>query len=163
MKKILVSIIISFLITNVSYGTQECTPEDEAYVVEMNSDNYGTKVSTKEAYDFGILIINAVKEKNLDKLMSYVTHKKSFTTSNKDLDIENYKEKKFENIFSKEWISLIVDSLPICRSMGYKGWMLGSGMIWYQYARDLVEKNEDEPWKNKYKNKSLTISHINNP
>jgi hypothetical protein len=41
--------------------------------------------------------------------------------------------------------------------------MLGSGMIWYQYARDLVEKNEDEPWKNKYKNKSLTISHINNP
>ena len=81
----------------------------------------------------------------------------------KDLDIENYKEKKFENIFSKEWISLIVDSSPMCRSMGYKGWMLGSGMIWYQYSRDLFEKNEDEPWKNKYKNKSLTISHINNP
>ena len=162
MKKILVSIIISFLITNVSYGTQECTPEDEAYVVEMNSDNYGTKVSTKEAYDFGILIINAVKEKNLDKLMSYVTHKKSFTTSNKALDIENYREKKFENIFSKEWISLIIDSVPMCRSMGYKGWMLGNGMIWYEYPSVLVEKNEDEPWNNKYKNKSLTISHINN-
>lgn len=163
MKKLLGIIIIGLLVSNSSYAAKQCTAEDEAYVIEMNSDDYGTKVSTEEAYEFGLSIINAVKEKNLDKLMSYITHKKSFTTSNKDLDIENYKEKKFENIFSKEWISLIVDSLPICRSMGYKGWMLGSGMIWYQYSRDLVEKNEDEPWKNKYKNKSLTISHINNP
>ena len=142
---------------------QQCSPEDEEYVIEMNSDDYGTKVSTQEAYDFGLSIINAVKEKNLDKLMSFVTHKKSFTTLNKALDIENYKEKKFEDIFSKEWIKLIVESTPDCRSMGYKGWMLGSGMIWYMYPSVLVEKNEDEPWNSKYKNKPLTISHINNP
>ena len=36
-------------------------------------------------------------------------------------------------------------------------------MIWYQYPSVLVEKNEDEPWNSKYKNKPLTISHINNP
>ena len=154
--------LLSLLYITSAYA-KICSPEDKAYVIEMNSDDYGTKVSAQEAYDFGISIINAVKEKNLDKLMSLVTHKKSFTTLNKDLDIENYKEKKFEDIFSKEWIKLIVESTPDCRSMGYKGWMLGSGMIWYMYPSILVEKNEDEPWNSKYKNKPLTVSHINNP
>lgn len=154
--------LLSLLYITSAYA-KICSPEDKAYVIEMNSDDYGTKVSTQEAYDFGLSIINAVKEKNLDKLMSLVTHKKSFTTLNKDLDIENYKEKKFEDIFSKEWIKLIVESTPDCRSMGYKGWMLGSGMIWYMYPSILVEKNEDEPWNSKYKNKPLTVSHINNP
>ena len=154
--------LLSLLYITSAYA-KICSPEDEEYVIEMNSDDYGTKVSTQEAYDFGLSIINAVKEKNLDKLMSFVTHKKSFTTLNKALDIENYKEKKFEDIFSKEWIKLIVESTPDCRSMGYKGWMLGSGMIWYMYPSVLVEKNEDEPWNSKYKNKPLTISHINNP
>ena len=154
--------LLSLLYITSAYA-KLCSPEDEAYVIEMNSDDYGTKVSTQEAYDFGLSIINAVKEKNLDKLMSFVTHKKSFTTLNKALNIENYKEKKFEDIFSKQWIKLIVESTPDCRSMGYKGWMLGSGMIWYQYPSVLIEKNEDEPWNSKYKNKPLTISHINNP
>ena len=148
--------------TNSAYA-KLCSAEDEAYVIEMNSDDYGTKVSAQEAYDFGISIINTVKEKNLDKLISLVTDKKSFTTSNKALDIGNYKEKKFEDIFSKEWIKLIIESTPDCESMGYKGWMLGSGMIWYHYPSVLVEKNKDEPWNSKYKNKPLSIFHINNP
>ena len=40
MKKILGIIIISLLISNSSYAAKQCTLEDEAYVTEMNSDDY---------------------------------------------------------------------------------------------------------------------------
>ena len=72
----------------------QCTQEDQNYVVEKNSDDYGTKVSAQDAYNFGAAITKAVEEKNLEKLLSFITHKKSFTNSNKILDIENYKGKK---------------------------------------------------------------------
>jgi len=160
MKKILGILVLGLLWCNVSIAEQ-CTQEDQNYVIEKNSDDYGTKVSAQDAYNFGAAITKAVEEKNLEKLLSFITHKKSFTNSNKILDIENYKGKKFDDIFTKKWRKLIIESTPNCQSHAYDGWMLGSGMIWYGYPSTLVEENKDEPSKNKYKNKPLTIMHIN--
>ena len=41
MKKFLGIIIVSLLVSSSSYAAKQCTAEDEAYVIEMNSDDYG--------------------------------------------------------------------------------------------------------------------------
>ena len=86
-------------------------------------DNYYVP---EEAYDFGINIQNLLKAKNLKTLFELVEGellvgpKKSFI-----------KNKSFDEIFSEEWVTSILSSSSNCSPVGWRGFMLGNGNIWY--------------------------------
>ena len=128
MKKILI-IILTFLICHSPSMASNCTSEDIETAEFWN--NY---YEPQEAYDFGIKIQNIVQEKDLKSLFEFVDGelksgpRKSFI-----------KNKNFSEIFSQEWTNSLLSSSPSCSPMGYRGFMLDSGSIWYN--------KEDNGWK----------------
>lgn len=128
MKKILI-IILTFLICHSPSMASNCTSEDIETAEFWN--NY---YEPQEAYDFGIKIQNIVQEKDLKSLFEFVDGelksgpRKSFI-----------KNKNFSEIFSQEWTNSLLSSSPSCSPMGYRGFMLDSGSIWYN--------KEDNAWK----------------
>ena len=128
MKKILI-IILTFLICHSPSMASNCTSEDIETAEFWN--NY---YEPQEAYDFGIKIQNIVQEKDLKSLFEFVDGelksgpRKSFI-----------KNKNFSEIFSQEWTNSLLSSSPSCSPVGYRGFMLDSGSIWYN--------KEDNGWK----------------
>ena len=90
-------------------------------------DNYYVP---EEAYDFGIKIQNIIKEKDLEGLFELVEGelqsgpRKSFI-----------KDKNFDELFSEEWVTSILSSTPDCSPVGWRGFMLDSGSIWYNVGK----------------------------
>jgi len=90
-------------------------------------DNY---YKPQEAYDFGIKIQNIIKEKDLEGLFELVEGelqsgpRKSFI-----------KDKNFDELFSEEWVTSILSSTPDCSPVGWRGFMLDSGSIWYNVGK----------------------------
>ena len=86
-------------------------------------DNY---YKPQEAYDFGVKIQNIIKAKDLKSLFELVEGelqsgpRKSFI-----------KNKNFDEIFSAKWVTSILSGTPDCSPVGWRGFMLDSGSIWY--------------------------------
>lgn len=128
MKKILI-IILTFLICHSPSMASNCTSEDIETAEFWN--NY---YEPQEAYDFGIKIQNIVQEKDLKSLFEFVDGEL------KSGPRKSYiKNKNFSEIFSQEWTNSLLSSSPSCSPMGYRGFMLDSGSIWYN--------KEDNGWK----------------
>ena len=41
----------------------------------------------------------------------------------------------FGDVFTQDWRSAVVGSEPECRPLGYRGFMLAAGLIWYTFDR----------------------------
>ena len=130
MKKLLSIIVLGLVWCNVSYA--ENCPDDlkvegldqtvKSYA-EYN-DNYYVP---EESYKFGLEIQEAVKNKDLKKLLSLIKYdlisgpKMSF-----------FDGKTFDEAFTESFRSTILSTKPGCGPIGLdKGFPLGNGQIWY--------------------------------
>ena len=104
----------------ISYKTY-CKSEDFEYA--KGWDNY---YSPEAAYKFGLTIQKAILNKDMDTIFSFVSNeldngpRKSFALSS-----------DFDEIFSTDFINSVANEQPSCSPVGWRGFMLGSGAIWY--------------------------------
>lgn len=132
MSKLSISTFLLLFFTNYSVGLGaeklelRCTGEDREYAKSWN--NY---YDPEDAFDFGETIKNLVKEENLDGLFELVDG---------ELDSGPRKEfirgKQFSEIFSKEWVDSLLNSVSPCAPMGWRGFMLDSGSVWYNTDKE---------------------------
>lgn len=122
--KILTNIFIIlsiFFLSNTPSRASNCTAEDIEYAEFWN--NY---YKPQDAYNFGIKIQNIIKAKDLNELFKLVRGelqsgpRKSFI-----------KDKSFDEIFDEEWVTSLLSESPNCSPVGYRGFMLDRGSIWY--------------------------------
>ena len=131
MKKLLSIIVLGLLFFNVSYA--ENCPDDmkvEGFDETLKSRVervYGGYFVPEESYKFGLEIQEAVKNKDLKKLLSLIKHdlisgpKMSF-----------FDGKTFDEAFTESFRSTILSTKPGCAPIGLdKGFILGNGQIWY--------------------------------
>lgn len=86
-------------------------------------DNY---YAPENAYAFGAKIQEMVRDKDLSGLFSLVKSALKNGPTNASIA-----DKSFEEIFSEDWVSLVLSEDAPCSPTGYRGFMLGHGMIWF--------------------------------
>ena len=98
-----------------------CTEKDRKYA-EFWKNSY----DPEEAYNFGEYIKKLVKEKNLKNLFDLVEGE---LTSGPRKEFVN--GKKFSDIFSDKWRESLLESKSPCSPVGWRGFMLDHGSIWF--------------------------------
>ena len=145
MKKILALIFLSLLFNNISYA-DNCTREQALSTFmytalwEETGGNIPEDLIQKEkellerTYIFGLNVQNAVKEKDMDKIYSYLTEEMPFQNK------KDFKNKSFNEVFTEEQRDEIVLDTVGCTRFNANGWMLGGGFIWYSNWNDISIK-----------------------
>jgi hypothetical protein len=102
-----------------------CSSEDNKYSLELAG------IEADKARDFGLKIQKSVRDKNLESLFALVNGELS--NGPRKAFIKN---KKFDEIFPMDWQTAVLDSIPDCNPVGWRGFMLGPGYVWYQFNKD---------------------------
>ena len=103
-----------------------CSEEDKKYAEVWN--NY---YDPQEAFDFGETIKKIIDEKDLAGLFEHVDGeltsgpRKNFVAG-----------KNFSEIFSDEWRKSLLESESPCSPVGWRGFMLDSGSVWYNKDKE---------------------------
>ena len=106
-----------------SEASPHCTEEDRAYARRLG-------YNAKDAYEFGRVIRRHIENRDLAGLLGLVdgelAHgpRQRFAAS-----------MKFRELFTERWRSAVLASEPPCRPVGYRGFMLGNGRIWFASDR----------------------------
>lgn len=79
-----------------------------------------------EAYEFGILIQHYVEQEDLQSLFDLVQGELSYGPRKKHI-----RGKLFSELFSEKWRDSVLSEKPECSPVGWRGFMLGNGKIWY--------------------------------
>lgn len=93
-----------------------------------------SKQEDQQAYEFGLLIQNFVKNKNTIDLFNLIDGeldngpRRSFALS-----------KSFDEIFDPQWILEILNDEPSCSPAGWRGYFLGNGLLWYSYLEEEMD------------------------
>jgi len=131
MNKAIAIIVFGLLWCNVSYA--ENCPDDmklEAYDQTLKSyveELHGGYFVPEESYKFGLEIQEAVKNKDLKKLLSLI---KDDLISGPKMSF--FEGKTFDDAFTESFRSTILSTKPGCAPIGLdKGFPLGNGQIWY--------------------------------
>ena len=110
---------------NNSGCSNECSKEDHDYAEVW--DNYYVP---EDARAFGLKIQRLVRNKDLQGMFSLVEGelqngpRKSFVAS-----------KSFQEVFDDSWVSVVSLGEAPCSPVGWRGFMLGNGMIWYNKSK----------------------------
>ena len=131
MKKILGLIIISLFFNSLSYA-DKCIRDDAFYTLDETDETVTEDLIQKEmeilerTYIFALEIQKAVKEKDMDKIYSYLRDESMPYQNKKD-----FKDKLFDEVFTEEHRDKIISDTVSCARFNHLGWILGNGIIWY--------------------------------
>ena len=104
----------------------ECSKEDKDY-----ADFWQNYYTPEDAYAFGSKVQSLVSKQDLSGIFSLVQGelqngpRKEFVAN-----------KTFKEVFDEEWISQVLGDNAPCSPIGWRGFMLGNGLIWYNKADD---------------------------
>lgn len=105
----------------VSIASANCSNEDKEYAKGWN-DYY----NPEDAYQFGNIIKQLVADRDLDGLFDLVKG-----------ELQNGPRKRFiatrtfNQVFTEEWRSAVLASEAPCRPVGWRGFMLANGLVWF--------------------------------
>ena len=130
MKKTFLYLFLVLLWCNISFA-EYCNDDDPVEGLEQTVKSYAEYNNNyyvpEESYKFGLEIQEAVKNKDLKKLLSLIKYdlksgpKMSF-----------FEGKTFDDAFTESFRSTILSTKPQCWPIGIdKGFVLGNGQIWY--------------------------------
>lgn len=106
--------------TSTSTDASACTNEARTYATKMGSG------PADEAYEFGRRIQMAVSAGDLNSLFELAAEELDNGPRRKFL-----KNKMFSEIFSEEWRLEVLAQEPDCAPVGWRGYALGRGLIWF--------------------------------
>ena len=124
MKKLfLLSTLVNcfFILSVSSVMANECSKEDEDY-----AEFWGNYYSPEDAYAFGLKVQSLVFNEDLSGIFSLVQGELQNGPRK-----EFIKNKTFKEVFNKEWVSKLLEDNAPCSPVGWRGFMLGNGLIWY--------------------------------
>jgi len=116
--KFLLCIILNFFIF--SAVSKNCSKED--YETAKFWNNY---YDPEEVYKVGLKIQNALKNKDIEKLYSFIDENSNAPRKEKVLKVG------FENVFEGKMIENVTSLKPSCSPVGWRGFMLGNGGVWF--------------------------------
>ena len=122
-----ISVTTAFTFSQDANSQSHCSDEDNIYSVEMSG------VSGDAAVKSGLEIQDTVRRKDIRKLFSMVTGE--LGNGPRKAFVEG---KGFDQIFSEEWSTAVLDDKPSCVPVGWRGFMLGAGHIWYEPTEEGV-------------------------
>ena len=97
---------------------------------KQNYDYY----DRQEAHDFGRKIQTLIAKKDIQGIYKNVLIDELQNGPRR----EYIKKKSFDQIFPKEWVNKVIRSEIDCDSIGWRGFMISEGLIWY----DKTEKGD---------------------
>ena len=107
----------------VPIASANCSNEDKQYAKDWN-DYY----NPEDAYKFGRIIKQFVADRDLNGLFDLVRG-----------ELENGPRKRFiesrtfSQVFTEEWRSAVLASEAPCRPVGWRGFMLANGLVWFNF------------------------------
>ena len=117
-------VVLAATAAAVSQARPHCPQEDREYAAAQGYD-------AEDAYEFGETIRKHVANRDLAGLFGLV-----------DGELEHGPRRrfaagrKFGDVFAQDWRSAVLGSEPECRPVGYRGFMLANGLIWYASDRE---------------------------
>ena len=100
-----------------------------SFSIEINENKTPcSKDENIKAYLFGQRIIDTVRNKDLDGLFSLAIDGELMWGPRKSF----VEDKEFEQIFDLDWIDKVLKQPPDCGRVGWRGWMLAYGHVWYE-------------------------------
>ena len=111
-----------------------CSEGDREY-----ADHWDNYYDPEYAHQFGLQIQEIIRRGNSAELMQLVNGelktgpRRGFVLS-----------KKFQEIFPADWVQRVLSDSPPCSPIGWRGFMLGAGAIWYsvgQHEANIVALN----------------------
>ena len=128
-------VLFLFLLSDLSNAHADeidtpCTDKDMEY-----AHSWGDYYSPDEAYLFGIKIQKLVLSKDLEGLSKLIDETGSYPHR-----VETLLSRSFDEHFHQEWIDTVLQE-PECRPIGWRGFLLGNGRIWYGKSIE-----EHDPW-----------------
>ena len=115
-----ISVTKAWAVGEDSNSESYCSEEDNNHSVELSG------VSGDAAVKSGLEIQDSVRRKDIGKLFSMVTGE--LGNGPRKAFVEG---KGFDQVFSEEWSTAVLDAEPSCIPVGWRGFMLGAGHIWY--------------------------------
>ena len=149
--KFLICIIVNLFIF--SAVSKNCSKED--YETAEFWNNY---YDPEEVYKVGLKIQDALKNKDIEKLYSFIDENSNAPRKEKVLEVG------FENVFEGKMIESVTSLKPSCSPVGWRGFMLGNGGVWFNgetlkitsiWHNEIEELPQDFP---KWVYNKLTIS-----
>ena len=138
MKKLSLYVFLVLMFCNVSFA-EYCNDDDPIegldQTVKSYAEYHGNYYVPEEAYKFGLEIQEAVKNKDLDKLLSLI--KDDLISGPKMSFFDN---KTYDEAFPVTFRGAVLVNKPECKPVGSdRGFILGNGQIWY-------DKIKHNPW-----------------
>ena len=109
-----------------SQGSKFCSDADFKKA-KLSGDRY----SPEEAYHFGRKIQELIRTKNLVGIFSLVKGELS-SGPRKGYVVD----KSFNQIFDKSWVDRVLSTEPECSPIGWRGFMLGNGLVWFNKSNN---------------------------
>ena len=81
----------------------------------------------QEAYDFGKKIQTLITKKDIKGIYKNILIGELQNGPRREF----VKNKSFEQIFPKKWVNKVIKSEIDCDSVGWRGFMISQGLIWY--------------------------------
>ena len=119
-----VTVLLFSTMPEMSNAASNCSDEDREYAAYRSND-----YDPEMAYKFGLTIKRLVADRDLAGLFELVRGELSWGPRKKF--IEN---KTFDQVFTDDWRNAILESKPPCSPVGWRGFMLGNGKIWYRFS-----------------------------
>ena len=124
-QKFILTLMIIFVVPiPVKSGNQIPVRKDCSLVKKEQGYDYYDR---QEAHDFGRKIQTLLAKKDLEGIYRNVLIDELQNGPRREF-IEN---KSFDQIFPKEWVNKVIKSEIDCDSVGWKGFMISHGLIWF--------------------------------
>ena len=120
MFRLLIFIVI-LLFPLISFGSSVCSKEDKDYA-KFWDDYY----SPEEAFEFGKKIQKLFEDKNIVGLFDLVDGELQYGPRR-----AYALNRKFDEIFDKDFVNAVLKDPPSCSPVGWRGFMLGRGEVWF--------------------------------
>lgn len=91
----------------------------------------GAHYDPVEAHNFGLKIQSMVRNRDLEGLFSLVEGELRFGPRKKFIE-----GKSFNEIFHEGWREAVLFKKPDCDPVGWRGFMIGVGWVWYDYLEN---------------------------
>ena len=125
---IVLSVLSITAVPNVSNAAPHCTVEDQ-----KRADFLGNYYDPEDAYEFGRVIQQFVANRDLAGLFGLVKGELS------DGPRKRFVQKRtFGEVFTESWRNAVLASAPPCQPVGWRGFMLANGEIWFTLSESDV-------------------------
>ena len=119
-----VSLLLIFALPEVLDASVTCTDEDKKYAKVL-----GNYYNPEDAYKFGLTIKQLIADRDLAGLFELVRGELSWGPRKQFIENQT-----FDQIFTEDWRNAVLEDEIPCSPVGWRGFMLGNGKIWYRFS-----------------------------